>query len=107
MPTCNWPFGNGQTLECEVLDTNTTWHSVAGLYVFAYRTDPTHWHALYVGQTDDFGSRMPPFHERWYEALRRGATHIHAVVIPLAARRDALERMLIQTLQPEMNVQLR
>jgi predicted GIY-YIG superfamily endonuclease len=104
MSTCNWPLGNGQELECNIYDTNTTWHSVAGLYIFAYRTDQTYWRALYVGQTDDFSSRIPS-HERWNEAVRLEATHIHALVVPQAATRDKLEKMLIQTLQPPMNVQ--
>jgi hypothetical protein len=106
MSTCNWPLGNGQTLECQIYDFNATWYKVAGLYIFAYPTDQTHWHALYVGQTDDFSSRIPS-HERWNEAVRLGATHIHAVVVPQAATRDKLEKILIQTLQPPMNVQAR
>jgi excinuclease UvrABC nuclease subunit len=108
MSTCNWPLGNGQELECHIYDTNTNWNNVAGVYIFAYRINPTHWHALYVGKAVDFKTRpMPPSHERWNEAIRLGATHIHAAVVPQAAMREKLEEMLIQTLQPEMNVQLR
>jgi len=106
MSTCNWPLGNGETLEFTVYEPNATWNSVAGLYIFAYRTDATHCRALYVGQTEDFSSRIPS-HDRWHEAARRGATHIHALVVPLAATRDRWEEMLIQNLHPQMNAQLR
>ena len=106
MSTCTWPIGNGESLSCTIYDPSTTWNKVAGIYIFAYRSGPTNWIALYVGQTDDFSSRMPS-HDRWDEAVRLGASHIHALVIPLAANRDRLEKMLIQTLQPSMNVQHR
>lgn len=104
---CSWPLGNGQVLDCVIYDPHgTTWNRVAGLYIFTYRLNATQWHALYVGQTDDFSSRLLS-HERWYEANQLGATHIHAAVVPMAANRDKLEKMLIQHLQPSMNVQAR
>jgi hypothetical protein len=103
MSTCKWPLGNGQSLEFTIYDSNTGWNSVAGLYIFAY-TDGQYWRALYIGQADDFSTRLP-YHERLEEAVRLGATHIHALVVPLAANRDKFEKMLIQTLQPPMNVQ--
>jgi len=105
MSTCNWPLGNGQTLEFTVYNSNTTWNKVAGLYIFAYN-DGQLWRALYVGQTDDFSLRIPN-HERWNEALQKGATAIHAISVPLAANRDTWEEMLIRHLQPPMNTLLR
>ena len=106
MSTCNWPLGNGQTIEFTIYDSNANWNNVAGLYIFAYRVGQTDWYALYVGQAVDFSSRMPS-HERWDEAVRLGATHVHALVVPLVANRDKWEKMLIQTLHPPMNVQNR
>lgn len=105
MNKCSWPLGNGQTLEFTICDSNTGWNKVAGLYIFAY-LDGQYWRALYVGKADDFSSRLPS-HERLDEAVRKGATHIHAVVVPQAANRDNWERMLIQHLQPPMNQQFR
>jgi len=103
---CNWPLGNGQTLEFTIYGTNPSgWNKVGGLYIFTY-FDGQYWRALYVGQAQDFSSRLPN-HERLAEAIRRGATHIHAVVIPQAANRDTLEALLISHLQPPMNEQLR
>jgi len=103
MNTCVWPLGNGQTLNFAVYGSNVTWNKVAGLYIFAYY-DGQYWQALYVGQTDDFSSRIPS-HEKWDTAVRRGATHIHAAVVPQEATRDTLEKRLIAHLQPPMNEQ--
>ena len=90
MNKCTWPLGNGQTVEFNIYDPQiTTWKAVAGLYIFAY-DDGQYWQALYIGQTDDFSARLP-HHERLDEAAQRGATHIHAVVVPPAANRDTLE----------------
>ena len=106
MSTCKWPIGNSEALEFTIYDSAVTWNKVAGLYIFAYRTDEVHWTALYVGQAEDFSVRLPS-HEKWNSAVRLGATHIHALVVPLAANRDKWEKMLIQHLQPRMNVQYR
>ena len=66
------------------------WNEVPGLYVFA-RPEPERWEALYVGQTDNLRKRL-------------GATHIHARVERNGSRRRAIEKHLIQELQPPMNV---
>lgn len=85
--------------------SNSDWNKVAGLYIFASLHN-NRWNALYVGQTDDFSSRLPN-HERLGEAIRKGATHIHAVGVQQVATRDRLERALIQHLQPPLNTLLR
>jgi hypothetical protein len=106
MATCSWPLGNGESLDFTVYDQNEGWNKVAGLYIFSYLGTNGLWQALYVGQTDDFSSRLPS-HEKLNEAVRRGATHIHALVVSQAASRDKWEQMLIQNPQPPLNVQLR
>jgi len=106
MSTCNWPLGNGQTLEFGIYNKETQWNKVAGLYIFAEPLGNGRWRALYVGQTDDFSSRIPN-HEQWDAALRLGATHVHAKVVPLKANRDTWERLLIEYHQPPLNVQYR
>ena len=104
MNKCTWPLENGETIEFDIYDPKTTtWNAVSGLYIFAYYSDP-YWRALYIGQTDDFSSRIPS-HDRFDEAVRRGATHIHAAVVPQAANRDTLEKRLIAHIQPLMNEQ--
>ena len=107
MSTCKWPLGNGETLEFTTFEAlNTNWNEVAGLYIFASITKENRWRALYVGQADSFKDRLDN-HERWAEAQRLGAKHVHALPIPQQANRDNLEKMLIQNLQPPLNVQLR
>ncbi len=105
MATCSWPLGDGTSLDFDVFGSNDGWRSVGGLYIFAYY-DGQHWRPLYIGQTDDFSSRLP-LHERLDEAIRLGATHIHTLVVQHAENRDTWERMLIDHLQPRMNVQFR
>jgi len=105
MSTCHWPLGNGETLAFSIYGSDSEWNNVPGLYIFAYQGEQ-YWHPLYVGQTDDFSSRLPS-HERWDEAVRKGATHIHALSVSQAAMRDTYEQLLIQNLQPAMNFQLR
>lgn len=103
--SCNWPLGNGHTLKFDVYGQNQGWNQVAGLYIFAYQSG-NNWYALYVGQTDDFSSRLTN-HERLQEAVNLGATHIHACVVPTQSERDRLEKLLIQNLQPRLNTQLK
>jgi len=104
MNKCTWPLGNGQTLDFTIYDVNVQWNQAAGLYIFAYPTDESHWRALYVGQTDDFSSRIPS-HEKWNSAARLGASHVHALVVPQVATRDTWEKRLISHLQPALNEQ--
>jgi len=107
MNQCTWPLGNNQSLTFNIYDPKTiSWSESAGLYIFAHLIDSTHWRAFYVGQTDNFKSRIPN-HERWSSALRLGATHVHALAVPLAANRDTWEKRLIAFLQPVLNDQLR
>lgn len=83
----------------------TTWNAVPGIYIFAGR-DPLfgRWQAVYVGQARSFADRLPS-HERWAEAVRSGATHVHALVVHGDPQRDAIERALIAAHAPRLNVQ--
>lgn len=101
----NWPIGNGAALPFDVYDRNGGWNDVSGLYIFAFeRSDG--WYPVYVGQAESFQARLPN-HERLPEAIQRGATHIHALVVPNKSDRDNWERLLIQNLQPPLNTQHR
>jgi len=91
----------------KVCDFNGSWNEVGGIYIFTgLNYQQNLWVPLYIGQADDFRNRIPT-HERWGQAVQRGATHVHAMVVPQAARRAAIERELITTFQPALNVQLR
>lgn len=94
MSNCKWPLCYGETLDFIIYDLNATWNDVAGLYIFSFFIQ-NGWYALYVGQTDSFRNRISN-HERLDEAIRRGATHIHSLVVPLAANRNIWLKMLIQ-----------
>jgi hypothetical protein len=99
---CNWPLGNGEALQFEVLAKNEGWNAIAGLYIFAYQLQNGNWQAVYIGQTDNFSLRMPN-HDRLDAAVRAGATHIHAKVVNSQQNRDLWESMLIRNLQPQLN----
>ena len=82
--------------EFTIYQHGTSWNDVVGVYIFCGVNPQNQWVALYVGQTDSFRNRIPS-HEQWTPALRLGATHVHARVVPQAATRDAIEQELIQT----------
>jgi hypothetical protein len=82
------------------------WNDVPGIYVFAVPNGLSGWAPLYIGQASSLKDRLSN-HERWDEAARRGAAHIHARVVTSAADRDRVERDLIQKYQPPMNTQLK
>ena len=87
--------------------TTTTWHEVAGLYVFVrQRKEGEPDEPLYVGQTDSFRARLPN-HPQWDAALHHGANRIDARVEKAQGNRAAIEQTLIRGLQPPMNVLLR
>ena len=87
--------------------SQTNWNDVPGVYIFAgMSADGKWWQAKYVGQTKSFGMRLGlrnSNHERWNEARRHGATHVHARVVRDEIERRALEAMLIESFRPPMN----
>lgn len=82
------------------------WKPLGGIYIFSGRNTAGQWVAIYVGQAEKLSDRIPG-HERWDEARRHGATHVHAMVVPLKETRDRVERDLIQRCNPALNVQLK
>ena len=92
--------------EFTVYTPGATWNDVAGVYIFCGVNAQNQWVALYVGQADSFRNRIPS-HEQWSPAVRLGATHVHAQVVPQGATRDAIERELIEACQPYLNTQLK
>ena len=85
----------------------TNWNDVAGVYIFAGVSDDGRWwQAKYIGQTSSFKDRLGVSnsnHERWQEAIQRGATHVHARVVQDELERLSLESTLILTYNPPMN----
>lgn len=82
------------------------WNDVPGVYIFTGLNTSNRWVAIYIGKAESFSSRLPN-HERWAEAARLGATHVHAMVVQQEANRDSIEKDLIQTFQPTLNTQLK
>ena len=62
------------------------------------------WCALYVGKTQDFSSRIST-HESWQEAVRLGATDVHAMEEQREQVHDVIEKELISWFRPRLNVQ--
>ena len=93
-----------QSQEFTVLTQTANWNNVAGVYVFAGVNALNQWQAHYIGQAASFEDRIPS-HERWAEAARGGATHVHAKSVQLASERDALEQSLIRAYRPRLNTQ--
>src|SRR5947209_6440976 len=79
-----------------------TWNTVSGVYIFCGTNSQNQWVPLYIGQAESFADRIPR-HERWAEAQKRGATHVHARVVADSASRDVMERTLISKYQPALN----
>jgi len=84
----------------------TTWNDVPGIYIFCGLNSAGRWVAHYIGQAESFKDRIPN-HEKWNEAARLGATHVHAMVVQHAAIRGSMEQELIRAFQPTLNVQLK
>lgn len=82
------------------------WNDIGGLYIFAGVTPQNKWKAYYIGKAESFQSRIPS-HERWNEAVRLGATHVHARAVSQEATRAQVEAQLIQSFQPPLNTQLK
>lgn len=94
--TCNW---NGYVFD--VFQPPVTWNDVPGVYIFA-KIDGGYWRALYIGQTGSLSQRLTN-HERWSEAARLGATHIHTFVEYSGLHRINIESNLVSAFQPPLN----
>lgn len=81
---------------------SAAWHEVGGIYIFAKQVVAGNWHALYIGQAKSFADRLTN-HERWPDAVRHGASHVHAMVVAGQSDRDAIEERLIRMFQPPLN----
>jgi len=78
------------------------WNDVGGICIFAGLDQSGQWIPYYVGQCDNFRTRIPS-HEQWDKAQSLGATHVHAMTVLQPAERDKIERLLIQTFDPILN----
>lgn len=88
--------------EFNIHSHDAQWGDVAGIYVFAGRNVEGKWFPTYIGQTNSFKDRILS-HERWEEAKRSGATHVHARVVLQQVDRDKIEKEMIETWKPKLN----
>ena len=102
-PMCQWPLVNGENLTFFVHPFDAQWEALPGLYIFA-ALEAHGWAALYVGQTEDFSATFPNDEMR-SAAHSRGANAIHALVVPRAAERDRLKRLLVEDYRPPLNTE--
>lgn len=82
--------------------SNETFPSASGVYIFAGVNARGNWTAYYVGQTENFSDRLH-WHEKWEEALRLGATHIHLYFEPTYSTRIDIEAAVIEATRPILN----
>ena len=83
--------------------SQTEWNDLPGVYIFAELSkDGRWWYAKYVGQTISFKDRLAN-HEQWQDAVRAGATHVHARVEFEKNQRSFIEQELIQMFNPPLN----
>ena len=92
--------------EFSVHQHGANWSDTGGVYIFAGITPQNQWKAYYIGKAESFQSRIPS-HDRWNEAVRLGATHVHARAVSPEATRVQVEAQLIQAFQPPLNVHLK
>ena len=97
---------NWRNYEFTIYPMDATWNDVGGIYIFSGQGQDGLWRPLYIGQTNSFKTRLPN-HDRWAEAQRLGATHVHARKEEQEATRLAREAELIQAFQPRLNTLLR
>jgi len=60
------------------------------------------WRSVYIGQSDNVRQRLR-YHERWNQAVCRGAWHVHVLFMKDRPYRDVYERFFICLLNPPLN----
>jgi hypothetical protein len=108
-PTITLTDAFGWAYYYQVYDRYGDWLEVPGNYAFGYLKPGigSGWEILYLGEAQNVKTRMRD-HERWWEAVGHGATHVlgHVNWGMDAARKDE-ERRLIAHLNPILNRQHR
>ena len=86
---------------------DTLWKDLPGIYIFAGVSEEGRWsRAKYIGQTTSFEQRLGQGntnHECWQEAIKLGATHVHARLVENELARISIESNLIDVYKPPLN----
>jgi hypothetical protein len=97
---------SGQSLSFDIYDFYGNWYQVGGLYAFAYYDYVLkRWRILYIGQTDNFKTRMTNKHHRWSAAVDLGACVVLACGLEYELVRRVWETALIEHYKPVLNIQ--
>jgi len=98
--TCDWPVSlvgaqGPEMLPFRVLGIGEPAPRAAGIFIYARRTAPGQWQAIFIGETSDLQSRLA-FNEVAADALLSGATDIHVLLVgkDKGWRRDTCERLI-------------
>lgn len=95
---------SGKAYDFEAYPWNSTWNSVAVVYV-VLRQEGTRLQVLYVGETSDLKQRMAN-HHRQACFDRHGKTHLAVVMETSPNRRTAIETDLMNSYSPPCNREL-
>ena len=101
----DWQGASRQNYHYWVSPFYTYFKETPGNYIYAKETPPgsNRWEAIYIGQSENLSQRLAD-HEKEAEAIRLGATHIHAhTSSPDEDVRRAEESDLIAGLRPPCN----
>ncbi len=107
----HWPGQSGNLYAFEAYPIGTTFKQLGGVYIFCKRAANGDWHALYVGETDNFNERLNAGlqgHNAWPSCALAGATHVCVLIVRgLSAQRERLriETELRHSLRPPFNRQ--
>lgn len=100
--TINWQSPTGPVLSFGVYHHSSGWNDVSGIYMFCRQEHDGSYTPVYIGQAASLKDRLPQ-HEQWNRAVQKGASTVHAAVVPSQDDRDAFEKELIQQYQPILN----
>lgn len=87
----------------------STYRPIAGVYIFAYRTQNGGWTAVYIGETSNFRHRLTDelrLHHQWENVRAAGATHILTMAVDgNLAMREGIETDLRRAIPTPCNEQ--
>lgn len=107
MNTAFWASPTNQVFQFQICDYHGNWNDIGGIYMMCkFNIINNTWEPIYIGKADSLKKRLS-CHEKWIPAIRLGASKILALVEHSQRKRDFLERLLIQNLDPALNKQLR
>lgn len=99
---CKWIGASGKEYLYDIFKIGIDWNDVPGNYIFAYKTEPTVWAPVYIGETESFKDRLPN-HPELPCIRRNGGTHIHAHVNQNSQGRLDEEADLLKNHNPPCN----